>query len=113
MVLLKIAKTEKFRVMLWQMLSSHKTDPRSRTGIKELYDLSFDVEDYYSQEGCCLTCPSERKKKHLQNDEKCLCYECKCRKCDWYEYMIYGWDEKYNGWASGEIKKCKYFEYEH
>lgn len=34
--------------------------------------------DYYDKKGCCLVC-NEAK-------EGCLCYECKCRNCYWYEY---------------------------
>ena len=43
-----------------------------------------DVKNRYSLKGCCVTC----KKKH----PGCLCYECRCTKCDWYEVMIRGWD---------------------
>jgi len=43
--------------------------------------------DYYGEEGCCLTCEEQ--------EEDCLCFNCKCRKCEWYE-PLYGadWGEK-------------------
>ena len=36
-----------------------------------------DRGDYYSCEGCCLVCSKQAA--------GCLCFECKCRKCIWYE----------------------------
>lgn len=40
--------------------------------------------DYYGLEdkGCCLICPN--------GYDGCLCYKCKCRKCDNYERTPYG-----------------------
>lgn len=36
--------------------------------------------DYSEKEiGCCLNC----EKSH----PGCLCYECKCKKCYWYDYI--------------------------
>ena len=35
--------------------------------------------DYYALDdlGCCLICPDAY--------DGCLCYNCKCKKCDWYD----------------------------
>jgi len=35
------------------------------------------LEDYYDEEGCCLTCE--------EAELGCLCYKCKCRKCIHYD----------------------------
>ena len=32
--------------------------------------------DFYGEDGCCLTCEDA--------EEGCLCYACKCTKCEWY-----------------------------
>ena len=34
------------------------------------------TEDFYEQEGCCMTCPDSYP--------GCLCYDCMCTKCLWY-----------------------------
>jgi len=54
--------------------------------------MQFDSIDYYDEylesdgiHGCCLLCDDARP--------GCLCYDCKCRKCYWYnkdEYMEHG-----------------------
>ena len=36
------------------------------------------MNDYYGTGGCCLTCDKEEKR------EGCLCFDCKCKKCDDY-----------------------------
>lgn len=43
------------------------------------------MDDYYGEEGCCLTCDAETKWLHRTYDDMCLCFECKCRKCDDYD----------------------------
>jgi len=44
------------------------------------------MSDYYGEEGCCLTCEDEIKEIHtLGTGEGCLCLECKCRQCAYYE----------------------------
>ena len=43
--------------------------------------------DFYGELGCCLTCDDETKMMNEIEDEEhdCLCYDCKCTKCDNYE----------------------------
>lgn len=41
-------------------------------GFDSYYDLCFEGDE----EGCCLLCPEQ--------EEGCLCFECKCTKCYWY-----------------------------
>ena len=36
--------------------------------------------DYYGKDGCCLTCPTAYI--------GCLCFNCKCRKCAYYDSEI-------------------------
>ena len=61
-----------------------------------------DDEDYYGEEGCCLTCPTENQRENIMDDEgNCLCFECKCTKCFWYE-PNFEWEE--------EGGKCTYRE---
>ena len=38
-------------------------------------------ENYYGEEGCCLTCEDA--------EEGCLCAACKCTQCEWYEKYDY------------------------
>ena len=45
--------------------------------------------DYYGEIGCCLTCDDDDKHFRVNgwngiDGEGCLCYSCKCTKCDWY-----------------------------
>jgi len=42
--------------------------------------------DYYGEEGCCKTCPTWKKEENRIEEGKCLCFDCKCRKCIWYEW---------------------------
>jgi hypothetical protein len=35
--------------------------------------------DYYGEEGCCLTCD--------ESEPGCLCPACNCRECGWYESL--------------------------
>jgi len=43
--------------------------------------------DYYEEgitsgeKGCCLLCEDA--------EPGCICYDCKCKKCYWYEYFSY------------------------
>lgn len=37
------------------------------------------MKDYFGEKGCCLTCPDQKP--------KCLCYDCRCIKCEWYEFF--------------------------
>ena len=64
--------------------------------------------DYYGEHGCCLTCDEERKESYTTTNEygeydgKCLCYDCTCRQCYWYE-------PDYNGdYGYSESGSCKY-----
>lgn len=41
---------------------------------KEIYD---EKSDYFNEVGCCLVCSVET--------DDCWCYECKCKKCFWYD----------------------------
>lgn len=50
---------------------------------------SFELAVRYSREGCCRYCSPERKAKHMISDDRCLCYECKCRHCGWRESLDY------------------------
>ena len=45
----------------------------------ENYDYYNDTEEMLDEDGmgCCLKCPNA--------EPECLCYECCCRKCYWYE----------------------------
>jgi hypothetical protein len=52
------------------------------------------TEDYYGEEGCCLNCSDAH--------DGCLCFSCKCRKCDWYEFDYLE--------DSGYCNKVKIFE---
>lgn len=40
--------------------------------------MQENANDYYAEEGCCLTC------KYAEPG--CMCYKCRCRKCYWYYY---------------------------
>jgi len=42
--------------------------------------------DFYGEKGCCLTCdfPEERDGWNGIYGYGCLCYDCKCRKCEHY-----------------------------
>ena len=46
--------------------------------------------DYYGEEGCCMTCDEEEKIENETHDGKCLCFECKCRQCSHYVPDSYG-----------------------
>ena len=57
-------------------------------------------EDYYGEDGCCLTCDPEWQEEHLLDHSAkegyCLCKECMCRQCFWYEPDYsgdYGWSD--------------------
>ena len=49
------------------------------------------MRDYYGEDGCCLTCEDSY--------DGCLCFDCKCKKCEWYEA-----DTDYSG-------HCEYGQY--
>lgn len=62
-------------------------DVRTKGEVYELIRLADGSENRYGKSGCCLTCSPEKKEEHkLEDSENCLCYDCKCRKCDWYEF---------------------------
>jgi len=50
--------------------------------------------DYYGEVGCCLTCDDEIKEINeiydVYDDKECLCFECKCTKCDHYMPEYFG-----------------------
>lgn len=53
--------------------------------------------DYYEEGGgCCLHCPNAKK--------GCLCFECKCTKCYWYDSPQQTGD--YKGWC-GMVSQLK------
>jgi len=47
--------------------------------VKSLYGS----DEYYGEDGCCLTCYREKKKKG------CLCYDMKCKICIFYVPIKY------------------------
>ena len=55
--------------------------------LEEINDRFYEREDYFGDEGCCLTC-NEQDLFDFENG-KCLCYDCKCRKCYWYRVIGY------------------------
>jgi len=63
--------------------------------------------DYYGEQGCCLTCDEETKEINVLDEGECLCYDCMCRQCFWYEPDYdgdYGWSEK----GTCEYPRTKY-----
>ena len=50
------------------------------------------LDDYYDEDGCCLTCEDA--------EEGCLCFECKCTKCVWYIS---------DGYSGGKCEKAEEF----
>jgi len=50
--------------------------------VKQLYRL----DEFYGDEGCCLTCYRPQKKKG------CLCFDMKCKKCISYIPIKYSGD---------------------
>jgi len=64
----------------------------------EISDKPFTEEewpDYYGEVGCCTVCDVNGYKEivkglevHIYFEGKyydCVCLDCKCRKCDWYD----------------------------
>lgn len=52
------------------------------------------MRDYFGERGCCIACKSPREMEGHQagvwSEERqkwydCLCSECKCTRCDWYD----------------------------
>lgn len=82
------------------------SDARTKRDLWNLVVCAQKSEDYYDKEGYCLTCLPSRKKKHKTGDG-CLCYECKCRKCFWYEFKVFDLDKDYYE----DYKKCCYWDY--
>lgn len=51
--------------------------------------------DYYGEVGCCTTCDEGEKQLEVNGyrenvsfgdrDYDCMCYSCKCRRCDSYD----------------------------
>lgn len=71
--------------------------------IQRLAELSENCEDYFNTIHCCVTCKKPEKK------QGCLCFDCRCRHCDWYEIKVAGFDKDWNK----PHKKCKYGDYYH
>lgn len=47
--------------------------------------------DYYGEIGCCLTC-SDQEVNEINEFGDCLCYDCKCRQCFWYQSDTLEWE---------------------
>lgn len=74
---------------------------QTRVEVKEAVFLGLNSKDQYGTSGCCLTCRKQA--------DGCLCFNCKCRKCDWYEIRIHGWDLDLYDYK--DYKKCQWRVY--
>lgn len=72
------------------------------------------MTDYYDSEGCCLTCEDEDKSdRNGWNGcyyPDCLCFDCKCTICDWYNNLFYYkcTYPRYNGNQLWEVHSLKW-----
>ena len=73
--------------------------------------MQFGWEDYYGEEGCCLTCDEQEDNEIDDESGKCLCYDCKCRQCYWYQLDTEDWE--HGGKGHCEYPRCNsIYEYD-
>jgi len=96
---------KKLKIDQWLKLKDLETDIEKEL---EMVDKISDVDppDYYGERGCCFFC-DETTKENMAGLERdvwlhgkhydCLCDECKCRFCLWYNSS-----ERKCGYEGGE-----------